>query len=448
MAIAACASAAGLLLIIGLQYGLETETLRRQTLVLEAAAIAKAIANGQNPALRPLYAQYPNAYAFRVFDQALGHIWGTMPSANSTLLPPLPPAVEDPDDPVLRRDEQFGSLPQSAAPRDDAWMLTVRMTARGRGFWVQTAMIGDPAWQWRFTIGKELLGDGLLPVGVLVPSLTLAILLTTYRALRPLTRIAEQARALGEAAASGRALTPLSAERLPREFADVVSALNAMIDRLDRSLARQRQFASDTAHELRTPLAVLRLKVAELPDRAQAAQLDEELAGLAQLIGEMLRFAHAEDVMATERQPMDIAAVVRDACGSLAARAVARGIELELIAPDEGLTLPSHAELLTALVRNLVDNALSIAPPGSTVTIRVEPPGRVIVEDEGPGVPDAQKTALFARLWRAERQRRDGAGIGLALVRRIAQLHGGDVWVEDRPGGGARFVAQLTGAAA
>jgi signal transduction histidine kinase len=440
MGLTAAAMSAGLLLIIGLEYGINIEGLRHETLADMAEGVAAATGRGEDPAQWHLFQTYPNAYAFRVVDRLAPGGQRLLAGANPALLPPLVEVLEEADDTGVRYDERFVSVP---VPGGDAWHLTSHVQVGDALYHVDVAMRGDPAWLWRFSLFKEMLADGLLPIGLLVPALTLAILLTTRRALQPLSQIAQQARQLGESAGSGQALTPLESGRLPREFTDVVTALNAMLDRLGHSLARQRQFASDAAHELRTPIAVLRLRVSTLPDTAMARELDGELAALAHLVDELLRFAHAEDVMASDRTPLDVVAVVRDACGKLAAKAVLRDQSLALEAPDEGLVLPSHAELLGAMVRNLVDNALGVSQPGTTVTIHVRAPGFIIVEDEGPGVPDAQKSAVFGRHWRAERQRREGAGLGLALVRRVAQLHGGDVWVEDRPGGGARFVVRL-----
>jgi signal transduction histidine kinase len=235
---------------------------------------------------------------------------------------------------------------------------------------------------------------------------------------------------------------PLSGASLPRELAAVVSAVNAMLQAIDRALTRQREFAADAAHELRTPLAVLRLQIAELPRGPVVQQLDEELAALGRLIEQLLRFAQAEQVMADRRQTMDVVAVARQTCEDLAPLAFARQQELEFVAPEAPVLRAGNPTLLGVAIRNLIENALRAAPVATTVTVSVGDPG-VVVEDRGPGVPDAQKQAIFRRLWRGDPGRTEGAGIGLALVERIAELHEGSVEVEDRPGGGARFVLHL-----
>jgi signal transduction histidine kinase len=448
MTVAALAVSLALLAFFTARYLLFPEDLARRTLEDESMAIAEALGAGRAPPGLARYQAYPQAYGFRVFDKNLPRGKRLLAQANAGLLPPLPPVTtttpdDVDDDPVLLLQEGFGPLPAVAGSGGHGWTQTSREAVGARGLWVQLAMRGDPAWVQRFALIEELLTHVVVPISVMIPALTVAMLLTTRRALRPLTRIAEQARVIGAVAAGGATLPPLSAARLPQEFADVVEALNAMLARMDATLARQRQFAADAAHELRTPLAVLRLQVNALPRGPATLRMDEELADLAHLIGQLLRFAQAEDVMARERRPVDVVATVRATCEELAPLALAHGQELAFEAPPGPVLLPSHPELLGVAVRNLVDNALRASPIGATVTVRVERDGSVAVEDQGPGVPDAKKDKVFERLWRADRQRKDGAGIGLALVRRIAQLHGGEVSVQDRSGGGARFLLQL-----
>jgi signal transduction histidine kinase len=185
------------------------------------------------------------------------------------------------------------------------------------------------------------------------------------------------------------------------------------------------------------------LEIEQLPRDPATARLAGEIAGLSRLVNQLLRFAQAEEAMAGERHPVDVAAVARRVCEELVPVAVTRKQEIAFDAPSSTLLASGQADLIEAALRNIVDNALRHAPPRSAVVVTVQEGPRILVEDSGPGVPDDQKENIFQRFWRADRSQPTGAGIGLALVRRIAQLHGGDVRVEDRPGGGARFVLTM-----
>jgi signal transduction histidine kinase len=257
--------------------------------------------------------------------------------------------------------------------------------------------------------------------------------------LRPLSRVASQAESLGRAVRAGRPLEPLSIQGLPREIVDVVVAINAMLDRLETSFLRQKQFTADVAHELRTPLAVLRLQVSDLPATAPAEQMIAELDALGAIVNQLLRLAQAEDAMLAALKPVDLGAVSRKVCEELAALAVRRRQTIEFDAPQQKVVISGQADLVDIAVRNVVDNALKASPQASTVAVTVSRDGTVVVEDQGPGIPDRQIEAIFVRFWRAD-PHRGGVGIGLALVKRIVELHGGRVCVEDRSGGGARFV--------
>jgi signal transduction histidine kinase len=304
-------------------------------------------------------------------------------------------------------------------------------------------MLGDPDWEWSEVITSEMLDHVVIPALTVVPALTLAIFAATRHALKPLRRIAGQAEELGSAVAAGRKLVKLPEEDLPLEFGRVVAALNAMLAKLELLLEQQRQFTADAAHELRTPLSVLMLEIEQLPRDPVTVQLADEVRSLSRLVNELLRFAQAEEAMVGERHPVDVAAAARQVCEELAPVALTRQQEIEFDGPAAPALASGQPDLLEVAIRNLVDNALRHSPPRSTVSVTVENGPRLLVKDRGPGVPDAQREAIFQRFWRADRGRSGGAGIGLALVRRIAQLHGGDVRVEDRPGGGARFVLTL-----
>jgi signal transduction histidine kinase len=363
---------------------------------------------------------------------------------NSSILPPLPKDFAKreggaPDEGSIAEGFfDLGNLP-GAMSGSDRWMISDLTPIGGRRLWIQIAMVGDPAWLWRSVIETELIDHVVVPVGVIVPLMTLAAFVTVRQTLRPLSRLASQAEALGRAVRAGRPLEPLSIQGLPREIVDVVAAINAMLDRLETSFLNQKQFTADVAHELRTPLAVLRLQVSDLPATAPAEQIIAELDALGALVNQLLRLAQAEDAMLEAQWPVDLRAVSRKVCEELAAVAVERGQTIEFDAPQQKVVISGQADLVDIAVRNLVENALKASPQDSTVAVTVSRNGTVAVEDQGPGIPDRHKEAIFTRFWRADPRGNGGVGIGLALVKRIVELHGGSVCVEDRSGGGARF---------
>jgi len=154
----------------------------------------------------------------------------------------------------------------------------------------------------------------------------------------------------------------------------------------------------------------------------------------------MLRLAQAEDAMAAERVAVNVVEIGRKASEAQAPLAIARNVTIEFDASEQNLPTLGHPALVEVAIGNVVDNAIRHSPDGGTVSVAITAGPTVIVEDRGPGVPDDQKAEIFERFWRATAREHEGSGIGLALVRRIVQLHGGGVSVADRPGGGARFV--------
>ncbi len=441
-----------LTLLFTVHYMSNTPGLREATLYANAAAIAQALNRKEDPAKLPIYTHYPQSYGFRAFDSrqlATRHI---LASANTRWLPPVQHLTATRSDPDGNRDltrtgsdlvEGFERFRVSGAQGPGNGMVSLlvhRTIASGHKYWVQTSMVGDPAWLGAGVILGKLIVHVLLPVLFIVPALTLAMFLTTRRALRPLRKLSRDANVIGAAVARGQTLTPVSETGMAREFADVAAAINTVLAKLERSLQLQKQFTSDAAHELRTPLAVLLLEASRLPPGPARDRIKGDLSGLGYLVNELLRFAQAEDVMAHELNEVDIAAVARKVCEDLVARAIMQRQFIEFDFASSSVIVPGNAALIEIAIRNLVDNALKYSPPGSTVSVNVGAGPVVIVDDCGTGIPPAQRDAVFERFWRADPQSVNGAGVGLALVRRIAQLHDGSVQLEDRPAGGTRLV--------
>ncbi|HKM64642.1 MAG TPA: HAMP domain-containing sensor histidine kinase [Acidisphaera sp.] len=437
LAVTSAIVCAALLVIFFAKYKLDTPALRRATLESDLHEVTDALARGEDPGAWRVWSRYPDAYGLRILMAPRANPT-VLVERNPALLPPLaPPGSAGAATGVSEGFSEAGTA--RGEPGGDRWLLTDHVDIGKRSLWIQLAMVGDPDRHWLDVIGDEMTDHVLVPMAFIVPALAISLLLTTTRALRPLQRIADSAEALGRSVRAGAPLVPLPTERLPREFASVVAALNAMLESLERSLQQQKAFTSNVAHELRTPLAAVLLEASALPPDAAVERMKADLDSLGSLVNELLRFAQAEDAMAQSREEVDLADASRTICEELAPAAVTRSLTLAFSAPASPVCVHGNRALIDIAIRNVVDNAMKASAPGQEVEVAVDRDCDVVVEDRGPGVPDTHKARIFERFFRADRTRA-GTGVGLPLVRRIAQLHGGDVRVEDRPGGGARFV--------
>ena len=239
----------------------------------------------------------------------------------------------------------------------------------------------------------------------------------------------------------------------------LVGALHQL--RRQQQLARLRtDFVSGVSHELRTPLTQIRL-FAELlqtddlrsdAERRRAARVvDQEARRLTYLVENVLAFSRADRrVSHVTPEPIDLGAAVRDTLDVVAPIAAARGARVRTAVQD-GIVVLADPNALRQVLLNLVDNAVKYGPMGQAVTIGARAGGdhvlRLWVEDEGPGVPEEERERIFEPYHRLRRDAESavgGSGIGLAVVHELVTLHGGRVWAENKAGGGARFVVELT----
>ena len=321
---------------------------------------------GRDPAAAAHFVSYPANYGFRVLADLPAGGLKVMSEINPSVLPPMP------------KDYAKGEGAAEEGSLAEGFFDLGRLNEGGRQFRPlddlgpgpdRRPKAMDPNCDGRRSrlamanvIETELIDHVVVPVGVIVPLMTFAAFFTVRQTLRPLSRVASQAEALGRAVRAGRTLEPLSIHGLPREIVDVVVAINAMLDRLETSLLHQKQFTADVAHELRTPLAVLRLQVSDLPATAPVEQIIAELDALGALVNQLLRLAQAEDAMLAARQPVDLNAVSRKVCEDLAPLGLQRGQTIEFDAPQQPVLMSGQAELLDIAVRNVVDNALKASP--------------------------------------------------------------------------------------
>ena len=407
-------------------YGTEvhriTSDLRTRTLENQARELLEAVRVGADGTLqvrapedwRQVYASSSRRFVFTVFDAARRPIaW----SANlSSPLPYIPVDSGGRVGPV----EFIGA----GAAR--------RAIVAARGPQGATVLVG------RSDMDRDELVDSLFEEGseqltVIVPFALLGlalIWLISWWSLRPIARASHEAARVGPRRPDMR----ISPSGLPREIQPLVEAVNGALERLSRAYATERRLTADAAHELRTPLAVLNLRLqrAQLTGSIDWSAVERELSQMGRLVDQLLDLARKESLSReqhTEELPVvNLSRVVREAAATVLPLMEAAGRELDIEVPDS-VQVRGNSDDLRDMVRNLLENA--ILHGSGRVSARIDrlekSPDLVSIEvaDEGPGVPAGQEEAVFQRFRRLNVDS-PGSGLGLAIVRHVARSHGGD----------------------
>ena len=297
------------------------------------------------------------------------------------------------------------------------------------------------------------IGLGIVTPAMALGGLTFGLLAWGIRqGLAPLRDVAA---AVAQRAPHDWRALPLA--RVPAEAVPLIERINTLLGNVEQTLSVQRRFIADAAHQLRTPVTSQRVLLEDLAQ--ELARLDADAAArcqpvlaqlrgssdrMARLIGQLLSLARSETALALddEHRPQDIVPLLREACEPLVLRALAAGRQVALEAPSQGVTARVHALWFGEVLVNLLDNALRYGGPHIEVTVTALPAGgaEVQVRDDGPGVPPDALPRLFEPFVTG---RAEGTGLGLAVVRRVVELHGGKVTIERRHGGGSVFVLWL-----
>ncbi|TFW16931.1 two-component sensor histidine kinase [Massilia arenosa] len=286
------------------------------------------------------------------------------------------------------------------------------------------------------------------PILALVPVLMLAVWWVISGSLKPVSRVQSQL-----AARQADDLSPVSEGGLPDEVRPLVQELNLLFGRVKSAFDTQQHFVADAAHELRTPLAALKLQAqslerAETPEARQLAveRLTSGIERATRLVEQLLVLARQESADASASTPVNVAELARRTIGDLAGVAAAKHIDLGLAKADD-VTVAGHADALTILVRNLVDNAIKYTPDGGTVDLEVralQNGAELVVEDSGPGIPPEERERVFDRFYRVPGSAAGGSGLGLAIIRSIAQRHRADLTLgQSERLGGLRVTVRL-----
>jgi two-component system OmpR family sensor kinase len=282
----------------------------------------------------------------------------------------------------------------------------------------------------------------LTPFVLLMPMLVIFIWFAVGHSLEPFKRLTSLVESR-----KVTALDPLPAANLPREVQPLVGALNDLLKRLTAALERERGFMADAAHELRTPLTALYLQMGTLAratTEAERADAMEKLSAGVQrairLVEQLLSLARQEPRADTVRRRVRFDDLAREVVAEMVPLADARKIDLGISASQPAYVL-GDPEALRTLVRNLVDNAVRYAPVGGTVDLSVqdsdEPGSRhgavLRVVDTGPGIPADERQRVFDRFYRPPGTSPPGSGLGMAIVKAIADAHGASIKLDNAP---------------
>ena len=352
---------------------------------------------------------------------------------------------------VKLRDEEIRGLPVRVAT---IWIQSDLPGARD--VLVQVAETREK----RSVLATEIIKGVMLPQFVILPLAVLLVWLALVRGTRPLNQLEARIRAR-----KSDDLSPLDETSVPQEVVPLVSSVNGLLTRLKDSMAAQKRFLADAAHQLKTPLAGLRMQ-ADLALR-QSASADDLKLSLQQIgrssirathtVNQLLALARAEgggNVMTL--QACDLVVLTRDVVQDAIPRAMEKRIDLGyegLPVNDASAVVQANPTLMKEMIRNLVDNALNYTPSSAEnpgiVTVRVTSDGIakavfLQVEDTGPGIPEAERELVMQPFYRVLGTNTDGSGLGLAIVQEIAQKHQAVLTVEDAHPGSTPVGALFT----
>jgi len=301
----------------------------------------------------------------------------------------------------------------------------------------------------RNEFARQILARMVLPQLLLIVLAGLMLSYAVRRGLAPLEALRREVESR-----SHRDLSALPVEQTPQEVRPLISAMNELLDRLSLALASQQRFIAHAAHQLRTPIAGLKtqteLALRQTPPGdayATLKQLRSATEQATRLVNQLLSLARAEPptggVQVTER--IDLVSLARNATTEWVPRALERNVDLGFDTASERLQVEGDPFLLREMLNNLLDNAIRYTQSGGQVTVGVSSyAGKPVltVEDNGPGIPEAERARVFERFYRVLGTGTEGCGLGLAIVREIAQSHGAVVKLTP-PATGTGTVARI-----
>jgi signal transduction histidine kinase len=293
------------------------------------------------------------------------------------------------------------------------------------------------------TLLEEFFIHGAWVYMVLLVGLFLVSILTVRSVIRPVERLSHEAAGIGPQATDHR----LSETGVPREIVGFVRAVNSALERLDGGFQMQREFTAAAAHELRTPLAILRAHLDTISDGNSVRELRRDVDAMTRIVAQLLRVARLDVMVVDPNDSCDLAEVAVNVAAQLIPTALAKGKQIEVVGTDHPVYVAGSVDLVLYAVRNLVENAIAYSGDAPLIEIEVNPDGNLSVIDHGPGISADMADRVFDRFWRGQRSG-EGSGLGLYIVKRIMEVVDGRIAVTVTSGRGATFTLGFRLAAA
>ncbi|MBC3870726.1 sensor histidine kinase [Undibacterium oligocarboniphilum] len=294
----------------------------------------------------------------------------------------------------------------------------------------------------RAVLANEIIKGVVLPQFIILPIALALVWFALSRGLSPLAELQQRIRARRP-----DDLSPIDSRQVPEEITPLVNSLNDMLARLAQTIEIQKRFIADAAHQMKTPLAGMRMQ-SELALRQQdqeeirrsLLQLSTSSEAATRLVNQLLALAKAENQTPATKpfEPVNLNELAMQVVRDWIPASFTKKIDLGFEQPEYAVTIFADPVMLREMLSNLVDNALRYTPSGHSVTVRVsvsvpQELALIEVEDNGPGIPEAEREHVFERFYRILGSNVQGSGLGLAIVREIVQKHGAQIDILDNP---------------
>lgn len=440
LALAVIACGVGLIVLLTVQLGLTERDLRQRSLDEAAQYVAGHLNTEADGSLslpsRPGSSWASFGYPVAVLDDG-GQILFKRPRS---LDPAVIRTLDEQRLRAIRNKHQLGAIRFFSVALDEQALIAASLRVRaGTGDRIIIVFKDENA--------PDVLVDDVVrefprrAVQVLVPLFAVLLIAggwLVWRRIRPIARASAVAETIGPHTLNLR----LPEAELPREVLPIVAGVNGALARLEAAAEAQHEFLRRAAHQLRTPLTVLSARVDTLADPKAADELRGDVHELTRIVSQLLQLNELDALPEDDAAFAELGAISEAVRDEMTPRAARRDKRIVVTRPQGPVLVRGDPNLIEIAVRNLVENGLQHAPGGSRVMLRVGGDGQIAVIDAGPGVPAELRERIFEPFWSGDSQ---GAspGLGLTIVRRIAERCGAAIAVDDAPEGGANFVLQF-----